>query len=193
MTTFKKILFIGLTIILLSFDLPTGWYKAGSHPKSYEMGIDKGSGQYGKHVATIKSIDVELLGTEDCFGTLMQTFIPSKELLGKTLKMTGFLKSQDLTDWAGFWLRVDQSNSGTPLAFDNMEDRPIKKTTEWTMYEIILQVPTNTSKIAFGALLSGRGQIWFDNLKFEIVDNLIPVTNNKNWTFNDPTNLDFEK
>lgn len=59
MTTTKRILtsvlFVAITVTLLSFDLPAGWYKAGSAPKSYDMGIDKGAGQDGKNAATIKS------------------------------------------------------------------------------------------------------------------------------------------
>ena len=52
MTIVKKImtgvLFIAMSVSLFSFDLPTGLFKAGSNPKSYEMGIEKGSGQDGK-------------------------------------------------------------------------------------------------------------------------------------------------
>lgn len=49
MTIVKKtmtgVLFIAMSVTLFSFDLPTGLFKAGSNPKSYEMGIEKGSGQ----------------------------------------------------------------------------------------------------------------------------------------------------
>jgi hypothetical protein len=62
------VLLVGTTIALLSFDLPAGWFAAGSKPKSYEMGIDKGAGQDGKNAATIKSIEKMIKG----FGTLMQ-------------------------------------------------------------------------------------------------------------------------
>jgi hypothetical protein len=56
----------------------------------------------------------------------------------------------------------------------------------------VLDVPSEASNIAFGALLVGTGQIWFDNLKFEIVDNTgtvigEPMLNKA------PINLDFEK
>ena len=171
---------------MLSFDLPTGWYKAGSKPKSYEMGIEKGAGQDGKNVATIKSINKKI----DGFGTLMQQSKPGK-YLGKRIKMTGFVKSENVTKWAGLWLRVDQKGSDTPLSFDNMGNRPIKGTTAWTKYEIVLNVPENASLIVYGALLDGEGQIWFDNISFEIVDDLVPTTDSK--PGEEPFNLDFEK
>jgi len=188
----KSILLVGLTIALLSFDTPTGWFNAGSKPKSYEMGIDKGAGQDGKNTATIKSIDKKI----DGFGTLMQKSKPDK-YIGKRVRMTGFVKSENVATWAGLWLRVDHSGSQQPLSFDNMGDRPIKGTTGWTKYEIVLDVPSNASLIAYGALLDGTGQIWFDNITFEVVHDDVPTTGSvngkKSATQDEPTNLDFEK
>lgn len=188
----KSALIIGTTLALLSFDKPSGWFNAGSKPQSYEMGIDKGAGQSGKNAATIKSKDLKI----DGFGTLMQQCRPDK-YLGKRVRMTGFVKSENVATWAGLWLRVDQSGSQQPLSFDNMENRSIKGTTDWKKYEIVLDVPGNASNIAFGALLAGTGQIWFDNITFEIVDNSVQTTDNKNvkdsFTQSGPTNLDFEK
>ena len=77
----KNVLLVGTTVALLSFDLPTGWFNAGSKPRSYEMGVDKGAGQDGKNAATIKSIDEKI----DGFGTLMQQSKPGK-YLGKRLE-----------------------------------------------------------------------------------------------------------
>ncbi|MEX0965958.1 MAG: hypothetical protein WD077_01875 [Bacteroidia bacterium] len=186
----RSALLVGTTVALLSFDLPTGWFKAGDQPKSYEMGTDKGAGQDGKNAATIKSIDKSIKG----FGTLMQNCLPGK-YLGKRVRMSGLMKSKDVTEWAGFWFRVDQVNSQGALSFDNMQDRAIKGTTDWKKYEIVLDVPTKASNLAYGALLSGTGQIWFSNLKFEVVDNTVPTTDNgkNNMPLSEPTNLDFEK
>ncbi len=184
----KSALLIGITGALLSFDMPTNWFAAGSKPKSYEMGIDKGTGQDGKNAATIKSIDKEIAG----FGTLMQQCKPDK-YLGKRVRMTGFVKSENVISWAGLWLRVDQADSKQSLAFDNMFDRQIKGTTAWKKYEIVLDVPANASQLAFGALLNGTGQIWFDNLNFEVVDESVKTTTNESKTLTEPSNLDFEK
>ena len=188
----KSVLLLLTTVALLSFDLPTGWFAAGSKPKSYEMGIDKGAGKDGKNAATIKSIDKKIEG----FGTLMQQSKPDK-YLGKRIRMTGFVKSENVSTWAGLWFRVDQAGSQQSLSFDNMGDRPIKGTTGWTKYEIVLDVPSNASLIAYGALMDGTGQIWFDNITIEIVDDNVPTTGSQNGkksaTQNEPTNLDFEK
>lgn len=188
----KGVLLVVMTLTLLSFDLPTGWFNAGSKPRSYEMGIDKGAGKDGKNAATIKSIDKSI----DGFGTLMQQSKPDK-YLGKRIRMTGFVKSENVKAWAGLWLRVDQAGSLPPLSFDNMSNRAIKGTKSWTKYEIVLDVPKNASLIAYGALLNGTGQIWFSNITFEVVGKTVPTTDSekdeKSATLNEPTNLDFEK
>jgi len=196
----KSVLLVMTTLSLLSFDLPTNWFKAGDKPGSYEMGIDKGAGQNSKNAATIKSLDATIEG----FGTLMQGCSPGK-YLGKRIRMTGMLKTKDVSDWAGLWLRIDTKTPVKAVVFDNMHDRKkdisVKGTTEWKKYEIILDVPANASNIAFGALLCGTGQIWFDNLNFEIVTPAIPTTGieieTKSSTYTshleEPVNLDFEK
>jgi hypothetical protein len=187
----KKILaslFLLAIITLYAFDLPINWHIAGSKPKSYQMGLDKGSGQDGKTAATIKSIDKKIEG----FGTLMQSCSADK-FHGKRVRMSGYIKSENVVQWAGLWLRVDQQGSTKSLSFDNMSDRPVKGTTGWQKYEIVLDVPATASALAYGALLSGTGQIWFDNITFEIVDNSVKTTGKNGPSgLSEPTNLDFE-
>ena len=188
----NNVLFVLTTLILFSFDLPLGWYKAGSNPECYDMGIDKGAGQDGKNVATLKSIK-----KTKGFGTLMQSCLAEK-YIGKRLKMTGFVKSTDVKGWAGLWLRVDKKNdSNGDLGFDNMSNRPIKGTTDWKKYEIILDIPSNAYNIAYGSLLVGQGQIWFSNISFEVVNDSIPTSENDckvcSKILAEPSNLNFEK
>jgi hypothetical protein len=199
--TTKKLIaclvFIQSTIF--SFELPNAWFKAGNNPGNYEMGVDKGAGKDSKNAATIKS----KVNNIDGFGTLMQNCSPAK-YLGKRIRMSGFLKAKDVSDWAGLWLRIDTKIPVKAFAFDNMHDGKkdisIKGTMDWKKYEIVLDVPDNASKMAYGALLSGAGQIWFDNFHFEIVPSSISTTgiemetnSSSNPHLTEPTNLDFEK
>ena len=167
----KNVLLVAVTSVLLSFDLPKGWRKAGSDPDKYEMGVDKGSGHHGKHAATIRSIDNRIKG----FGTLMQNCAPGR-FAGKRVRLTGMLRSKDVESYAGLWLRVDGAEAQNPLSFDNMYDRPVKGTTEWKSYAIVLDVPHHATNVAYGVLLHGTGQVWFDALTFEIVDDTVPTT-----------------
>ena len=176
-------------IALFSFTLPSNWFKAGSSPKSYEMGLVKGLGSNGSNAATIKSIDKNIKG----FGTLMQECKADK-FLGKRVKMTALVKSENVKRWAGLWLRVDQARSQQPLAMDNMFNRPIKGNTDWKSYEIVLDIPANATQLAYGALLHGTGQIWFDQVQFEIVPNTTSTTNTTaNPVNQEPVNLGFDE
>lgn len=199
MKKFSNILTIAflilLTTSLLSFDLPAGWFVAGSEPKSYAMGIDKGAGMDGKNAATILSTAKNIKG----FGTLMQNCLPDN-YLGKRVKLSAMVKTKDIANWAGIWFRVDDKESGESLGFDNLKDgkkdRSIKGTTDWAKYEIVLDVPLKSSNLAYGALLAGTGQIWFDNMQFEVVDKNVPTTgkNKEEMMPNKaPVNLDFDE
>ena len=179
---------IAATLHSQSLPLPKGWFKSGSKPSSYDMGIAAGEGRDSNNVATIKSHRVARIHG---YGSLKQYSSPGK-YAGQRVRMTGWVKTNDANDGAALWFRVDAENSKAPLTIDNMSDRPITGTTNWTKYEIVLDVAPNASKIAYGALLRGNGQIWFDDLKFEIVDTSVPVTSHVQDT-SEPSNLNFEK
>lgn len=189
-TTLKILCLLFLAIFLISFEIPAGWFKAGSKSDSYDMGIDKGSGMDGKNAASIKSVDKIIEG----YGTLMQS-ANAEKFIGKRIRLSGYIKSVNVTEKAGFWMRVGQANSLSFLAFDNMMDRAVTGSTDWKKYEIVLDVPEGASQISYGALLRGTGQIWFDNLNFEVVDTTVPVTGKKADRVkvkDEPMNLDFE-
>ena len=171
-------------------DLPAGWFKAGSHPTEYDMGLDESVRRDGKASATVKSIVEKPQG----FGTLMQ-MTQVGQYSGRRVRFSGFVKSDKVTQWAGLWFRIDGANPAVPLGFDNMQERAIKGTTDWTRYELVLDVPKEAQRLAFGVLLAGGGQVWMDDLKFEVVPTTVKTTNMAAPTSapSAPSNLNFEK
>jgi hypothetical protein len=176
-------------------DLPAGWFAAGSHPTEYQMGIDTTVHHDGKASGFIKATASELHG----FGTLMQTAAPG-DYRGKRLRLSGYVRSEKVqSGWAGLWLRIDgptQEATKRPemLGFDNMQSRPIKGTTDWTRYEMVLDVPNTAVALAYGVLLNGDGAVWLDDLKFEVVPSTVPLTGMPSpGPGRGPQNLDFEK
>jgi hypothetical protein len=168
--------------------VPKGWFAAGSHPKEYEMKLDSAVAHGGKGSASLKCIVAKPGG----FGTLMQTF-KADDYRGRRVRMSGYVRSADVADWAGLWLRVD-GVKGETLSFDNMQDRAIKGTTAWKQCEIVLDVPEESQQLAFGILLNGTGHVWMDDIKFETVGKDVPVTgsSSKSSKAAAPVNLDFE-
>ncbi len=177
-------------IMLKNEQLLKGWQLSGSHPFHYKMGIDRETFHKGKSSGFLKSVTVQ---SQEEFATMMQQF-KAERYLGKRLKLSGFIKSKDVDGFCGFWMRVDDA-LGDVLQFDNMSDRPIVGDSEWNHYYIVLDVPKNSTVIAFGVLLSGNGQVWIDELKFEEVDDRTPTTtiDFTDDLLDEPTNLSFEE
>jgi hypothetical protein len=147
-----------------------GWFKAGSKPDSYEIGLAMKQHE-GKAVYYIKSTEKHIEG----FGTIM-TGIKPDEYFGKRVKLSGWIRTEDVANHVGMWMRVDGSTPNEMLAFDNMYDRPIKGTTDWQKYEIVLDVDVSAAGIAYGVLINGTGTAWLSDLAFEVVGSDIPTT-----------------
>lgn len=162
--------------------IPDGWEKAGSSPKAYEVGLDTEI-KYRKEKSAYLSSE-----TSTGFGTLMQTFV-AREYLGEKIRLRGFVKSDGVKGWAGLWVRVDAKEGKKTLSFDNMQNRPIEGTTDWTAYEIVVEVPKESGWISYGALLNGNGKIWIDELTIEIVDSSVKSTKQN---YQRPYNTNFE-
>lgn len=193
--TMKKLSFLTILLLVVTFFIKAesnaqsidGWSKAGSKPKSYEVGFDKNNVKTGKKSAYIESVEDPIEG----FGTLMQS-CSAKNYLGKKIKMTAYVKSQNVTGWSGLWLRVNSENSKKPLSFDNMFNRSIQGTNDWKKYEIILDVPLESSKLSYGLLINGTGKVWFDQLNIEIIGDIDSKISNTDLP-DKPTNIDFEE
>jgi erythromycin esterase len=149
--------------------LPKGWIKAGSHPHNYEIALDTVVKHSDKVGAYIKFTG----DGADGFCTLMQSF-KANGYHGKRVRMSAWVRTEN-ADSAQLWLRLDSANGMAGL--DNMDNRPVKGTVDWKKYELVLDVPTNTVNVPFGALLAGKGQAWVDDFAFEIVGQDTPTTN----------------
>ena len=195
--TMKKLSVLTLITILLIWGISItsnhlkaqkieGWFLAGNKSESYVIGLDDSDYKTGSNSAFLVSTKKEI----DGFGTLMQS-CSADEFLGKRIKMTAYIKCEKVVDWAGMWFRVDSKKTGNMLSFDNMQDRPIKGNRDWARYEITLDVPKESGVLSFGVLLSGTGKVWFDNVHFEVVDELKTKPTKESIINKEPRNLDF--
>ncbi|MFP7493090.1 AraC family transcriptional regulator [Terribacillus saccharophilus] len=167
-----------------------GWLLSGSDPHNFEMGIDYEHVHQGKASGYLKSKTV--MGAEE-FATMMQQF-KAVNYRGKRLQLSCFIKTEEVQSFASMWMRVDDASDDV-IQFDNMSNRPIKGTTNWTRYRIVLDVPENSAVISFGVILSGRGKVWADGFRFDEVDASVPTTNiEMTYELHDePVNLAFEE
>jgi hypothetical protein len=182
----------------LAADNIPGWFKAGKNPGDYDMGIDSAVTYNGGPSGFIRSnkLDPKNYDAQN-FGTYMQIFnaTDSKgaDYRGKRMRFSAFVKSIDVQDWAGLWMRVDGpavNGNVKALAFDNMQQRPITGTRDWVRCAVVLDVAEDADKIAFGVLLHGPGAVWINDVQFTEVSSDVPVTD---MVSPGPRNLNFNE
>jgi len=166
----------GFTTHLLRAESPQSqtqdkWFLAGSNRKDFTITPDPGTTHSGKPSMLLSCDLKDVFG----FGTVMQQQPPAA-FLGKRVRMSAWVKAEDVKGEAGLWLRVDGKDQTAPLAFDNMNDRAIQGTSDWRRYEVVLDVAPEARNLAFGLLMENTGRVWLDDLNFEVVDAKIPTT-----------------
>jgi hypothetical protein len=85
------------------------------------------------------------------------------DFAGTRLELRGFLKLQDVSEFAGLWMRED-GDSGA-VAFDNMANKQVKGTRDWAEYSVMLLLRPEAKQLVFGVLTSGTGTTWADDLQ----------------------------
>jgi hypothetical protein len=184
--------------------IPVGWSLFG--PVDGQEAFDF----YGGYDAAIKRgglYSVSFLAIEvskDDQARLTQRFVADR-YRGQRVRFSGYMKTNMVNGWAGLWMRVDTVTK-VGWAFDDMEEQEVSGTTDWTRYQVVLDVPEDAAAIYLGAHLYGRGQVWVDDCEFEVVGEDVPATDGdrlrggRDRTFSippfledEPVNLDFEE
>jgi hypothetical protein len=157
----------------------------GSRPQDYERKIEQINegdicvsfaskvGESPRSAADPQTVDVDENGEcEDDesgdFGAFAQT-IDADMYRGKRVQMVAYVESEEVEQWAGLWVRVDGPN-GEAQSFDNMHDRAIKGSSDWTRYEIVLPVDMDSRHIFFGILLVGKGKLRLRGVQIDVTE-----------------------
>jgi hypothetical protein len=163
--------------------VPEPWFMAGSSPQDYEAGLLPGT----------QIVQLRLragIVNPSGFGTLMQSFAADR-YIGRRVRFSGRARAVEVPGWAGLWMRID-GESGRPAAFDNMQDRALRGSTDWADAGIVLDVPQSAVSVHFGVLLHGGGVMEFTELGFGEVDESVAVTGTASRELPDqPAGLDF--
>ena len=149
--------------------LPPPWFVSGDHASSYQAGIDNVETTSGKGAKFLRYAQ----GEDKGYASLVQV-ISAQRYLGQRVRFRAMIKTRNVSNWAGLWMQV-QGKQRENAAFYNSGDRPIKGTTGWQARSVTLDVPEDGTTIGFGVINSGSGQVWIDELSFEIVGKDVPV------------------
>ncbi|MFO1304220.1 MAG: hypothetical protein U1F54_10835 [Burkholderiales bacterium] len=138
---------------------PEGWFShqhAGT--LSYRFTLDTTNPRSGA-----RSLRIENIGPEP-YGAITQT-IDGKPYRGKTVRLSAWLRTQDTENAA---LTLAAMSNGIPLANNFMSEKPVKGTTGWTRYTITLPVAPGAEFVEVGAMIQGKGSLWFDDVEVEV-------------------------
>lgn len=151
--------------------LPLPWRLTGSHAPDYELGLLPGLRHDGNRIVQLRLRP----GLPDPvgFGALMQS-IAATRYAGRRVRFSAMTRAVEVSGWAGLWLRADGPR-GT-LTMDNMEDRPLRRSTGWAEADIVLDVPGEATELHFGALLAGAGAVELTQPRLGEADAGAPVT-----------------
>lgn len=138
------------------------WFKAGTAPEAYSMDLVPHAGQPGVRISS-RGVDQPV----ERFGTYMHT-ISAAPFRGKKLRFSASASAKDVTGWGGLWMRVDAGK--TPIAFDNMQDRPFVGDLPQNKHEVILDVAPSATTISYGVLLAGSGSVTLLDASLQIVE-----------------------
>jgi hypothetical protein len=153
----------GPSVLDISPGLPTSWSIVGTNSPTYVVGTDRVTVHGGQTALAIAGTDTARLR----FAGVGQ-FIKADNYLGKRVRFSAWVRHANvLGSDIGLWMRVD--GPGVTQGFDNFSSRPLVGTDDWHQVEIILDVPSDAIGIAFGALMSGRGDFLIDDMQFEVI------------------------
>ncbi len=188
----------------ITLQVPAGWVLFGPvdgrEAFDFFCGYDEAIKHGGARSATVLAVDV----SNDDQARLTQRFVADR-YRGERVRFSGYIKTNRVNGWAGLWMRVDTATK-VGWAFDDMEDVAVSGTTDWMPYQVVLDVPEDAAAIYIGAHLYGRGQVWVDDCRFDVVGEEVPATDGarlrggRDRTFSippflddEPVNLDFEE
>jgi C-terminal processing protease CtpA/Prc len=87
---------------------------------------------------------------------------------GAMLELRGFLRTEDISGFAGLWIREDDDVPA--FAVEDMRARKLPGATGWAEYSVSVPIRLAAHKITFGVMLSGGGTMWADDLQLLVDD-----------------------
>ncbi len=148
----------------------TTWMKTGRDLTLYRWELDRDAG-----AMVLERNDKEPERKNAWAASVME--IPAAGFVGKRIRFTARVRTEDATSGANVWLRVDDRRGPYKLCnLTNPSDTRLKGTHAFTPLSCTLDVPASTKRLLFGTGLSGTGHAWVTNGTLEEVGRDIPET-----------------
>lgn len=141
----------------------TGWALTGSNPESYEVRCTNLFTGCETPILRTKS------SADEPYGMASITHTESAQpWRGRRVELRAEVRVGRVGGWAGLWMSVDGKDNRV-LAFDNMQNRPLRGTSSFEWVSVVLDVPPEAERVSFGILLHGPGAIFIREVVFQEV------------------------
>lgn len=140
---------------------PAAWLLDGGDPDRYRLRLDRETPRTGE-----ASLRLEARGNRrDREWAVAVQMLDATAYRGRSLRLAGWLRTEDVGS-GHLWMRIDGIIDGEAalIAIDNMEERFLEDTNDWTELEIVLEVPPESVTILYGVMITGDGTVWADDL-----------------------------
>lgn len=104
------------------------------------------------------------------FGLLEQRVRVQPVWVGKTVRLSGYLRTKGATGTGGALVLQARDGGGSILAHDHMDGRRVRGDQVWQRYDIALKVPPGTWELQVGVMLEDDGTLWADDLALDLMD-----------------------
>ena len=140
-----------------------GWTAPES--SDYEAGIDHKVVRSGKGSLYLKSTS----GNAKDYASRQS--IRADGYRGKRVRLTAWVKPDEAEQGGAPWLRVDFPNADYVLdgMLELTKASSARAVNGWVKCELVAQIPDDALGVSFGLRIIGKGEIWADDLAFDIV------------------------
>jgi hypothetical protein len=134
----------------------------------YTATLDRTVAYEGSSSGLLKSKSLE----SNTSATLMQA-ARATAFRGKRIKFSAYLRTRDVTQSAGLWIRAEDADGGI-VAFRNSQTpwasaSRVRGDSEWTRVQMIVSLPSSSVAMFYGVQLFGPGSVWIDKARFDIL------------------------
>jgi hypothetical protein len=158
-----RIEIVSLAVPITDDQIWHGWSFSSPH---YSTRLDPTTPRNGKPTRLLES---KVAGSGEWFAWDWNNRHPDK-YLGKRMKLSMWIKTENVTGPSGLCLRVVGPNFQDIVPNLSKDQRTIRGTTDWTKYEFTAEIPPETQNICTGVRLGGKGKLWLDQVEYELIE-----------------------
>ncbi len=158
------------------------------HIKSVVAPTTEGSGDYLQSIGGVPGATYG--GGQTGVRQFIHEIKADSALYGKHVRITGWMKTKDVRNWAGVSMFLTDTNGAT-YHDDNMGDRPLHGTTDWQQVEIVTDLPKEPCLIIIRPTIYGAGEIWYDEFQMDVAPPEVPYTDDRKWHMSSPNAAEY--